>query len=98
MFTSPKLAEEYSSSIGVFFGGERTFAEGVQELSDDIDMKIRRLQSVRERLELIPLAPVAPPSTVVAREPSAPRTSTDRVFVVHGHDAAVHEAVARFLE
>jgi uncharacterized protein (TIGR02391 family) len=57
MFTSRKMAEEYSSSIGVVFAGDRTFAEEVQELSEDIDKKIRRLQSLKDRVELIPLAP-----------------------------------------
>src|SRR5688572_21611624 len=35
MFTSPKPAEEYSSSPSIWFTRERTFQEKVQELIDD---------------------------------------------------------------
>jgi len=96
MFTSPKIAEEYSSSFGVFaVGGQRILQEEIKELHDSIDDKIRRLVSIKERLELIPLAP-----GVGQRQPalrSAATVTSNKVFVVHGHDDAVREAVARFI-
>src|SRR6266571_3229736 len=53
MFTSPKVAEEYSSSIGVFgVGGPRRLDHDIKELRDDIDDRIRRLASITDRLEL----------------------------------------------
>lgn len=96
VFTSPKIAEEYSGSFGIVFGGgERYLEEEVRELHESIDGAIRRLTSIVERLELIPLAPGighAPPPAAAATG-----VASGKVFVVHGHDEAVREAVARFI-
>lgn len=96
MFTSPKIAEEYSPSIGVFaVGGQRVLHEEIKELHDSIEGKIRRLASIKERLELIPVAPGIGGGQRAPR--SVVTTSTNEVFVVHGHDDATREAVARFV-
>jgi predicted nucleotide-binding protein len=96
MFTSPKVAEEYSSSFGVFaVGGQRVLQHEIKELHDSIDDKIRRLVSIKERLELIPLAPGIGQSQPPVR--STAKATSNGVFVVHGHDDAVREAVARFI-
>jgi predicted nucleotide-binding protein len=95
MFTSSKIAEEDSSSVGFFFGGERSLREEIEDLHGSIDSKIRRLTSINERLALIPLAPgigQAPPTSK-----GTPDIASGKVFVVHGHDEAVREAVARFI-
>lgn len=96
MFTSPKIAEEYREWGGlVALGGERSLEEEIEELHDSINNKIRRLSSVNQRLELIPLAPGV---GQVQRAPRAPgAVASGKVFVVHGHDEAVREAVARFI-
>jgi len=94
MFTSPKIAEEYRGwGSGVSLGGERFLEQEIEELHDSIDGKIRRLSSVNERLELIPLAPGIGP----ARTASKGDVAFDKVFLVHGHDEAALQAVARFL-
>lgn len=95
MFTSPKIAEEYGVSIGFATGAERYLEEEVRELHDSIDGEIRRLSSINERLELIPLAPGIGPAQPAARP--AATVASGKVFVVHGHDEAVREAVARFI-
>jgi predicted nucleotide-binding protein len=95
MFTSSKIAEEYSSSVGVFFGGQQPLGEEIAELHGSIDSKIRRLVSVKERLELIPLAPGIGQGPLASRR--TPDLASGKVFVVHGHDDAVREAVARFI-
>jgi predicted nucleotide-binding protein with TIR-like domain len=103
MFTSPKVAEEYSASIGIFaVGGPPRLDQEIKELHDDIDMKIRRLASIRDRLELIPIAPgVGPIVPAVGVGPSAIREPAGgdnrNIFIVHGHDEGLRESVARLL-
>jgi len=95
MFTSPRIAEEYRASMRFFIARDYSLAEGINDLHRSIDTKIRRLSSVKERLELIPLAPsVAEEQPVSLRAPSV---AGDKVFLVHGHDEAVLQAVARFV-
>jgi hypothetical protein len=103
MFTSPKVAEEYSASIGIFaVGGPRHLDQEIEELHDEIDMKIRRLASIRGRLELIPIAPgVGPIVPAVGVGPSTAREPAGgdnrNIFIVHGHDEGLRESVARLL-
>jgi Predicted nucleotide-binding protein containing TIR-like domain len=94
LFTTPKLATEYSWwGAGVMRTYPPSPAEQLDDLKKDTAEKLRRLESIKERLELIPLAagvrPVPPPKA---------RAHTNRVFIVHGHDEAARETVARFLE
>lgn len=94
MFTGPKVADEYRGfSFG--FAGDRGLAEEIRCLHESINDSIRRLASIRERLELFPLAPK------VERHAAPGRASSDagsrKVFVVHGHDEAARESAARFL-
>lgn len=95
LFTTDKFSAEYSRWVGVLFGSdEKSGAEILAELREDIAERCRRLDSISQRLELIPLA-------AGVKEPAAAptaRSHTNRVFVVHGHDEAAKESVARFLE
>ena len=92
IFTSDDLADEY-----VGWGGSvsrpRSPEEQWRALQRDITEKINRLNSISERLELIPLA-TGVAKSVVANA----RARTNKAFVVHGHDEAARESVARFLE
>lgn len=96
LFTNESLAREYSQPVPIAsFWGSRNFTTYVNDFYKDINRKINRLGSIKERLELIPLAnPVDPKSEV---NPETGR-STEKVFVVHGHDGEARETVARFLE
>lgn len=95
LFTTHKFEEEYSwwgvMAVSMY---DKSPAEKVKEHKNEIREKIHRLESVRDRLELVPLAVgvVKPGRTAVARD------RTNKVFVVHGHDEAARESVARFLE
>jgi predicted nucleotide-binding protein len=95
LFTTAKYAEEYSwwgvASVSRF---ESPLHQKIREYRDEIAEKLHRLQSIRERLDLIPLAASVAASSPVA----AARAHSNRVFVVHGHDEAARESVARFLE
>lgn len=92
-FDSAKLAEEYSSWIGIAFGGPPE-PLGVQwsELHDDIRGKLRRLQSLKDRLSLYEPHPEATRALPTSK---VPRSSD--VFIVHGHDGEAKVVVARFL-
>lgn len=94
LFSTAKFAEEYSWwGIGSFSMGEPSGQEKLEALGRDIAEKIRRLESIRNRLELIPLA-----SGVVPTAAASERAHTNKAFVVHGHDDAARESLARFLE
>lgn len=94
LFTNSTLADEYSSWGGLFVVREKKLHEKVQELHSDIDDKIHRLESIKVRLELIPVAEGIAKQT---RDSSPQRVNT-KVFIVHGHDEATRETVARYLE
>lgn len=96
LFTTNKFEEEYSWGPGVFaFGGhELDPNERLAEHKDKIREKVHRLQSLLDRVELIPVAGEmrGHATAVVAKN------HTNKVFLVHGHDSAARESVARFLE
>src|SRR5690606_35717876 len=82
IFTTAKFADEYALWAYVI-GGNPPPQEQLRRLREDIGERLNRLQSIRDRLELVPLA------HGVDRTPApATRAHTNRVFVVHGHDEA----------
>jgi predicted nucleotide-binding protein len=98
LFTTRKLADEYSM-VGrspVMVLGPQSLAAQMKDLLEDISSKIRGLESIKERLELYPLA--AGVSAITPARTPTPRPHTNRAFIVHGHDEAVRETVARYLE
>jgi predicted nucleotide-binding protein len=100
IFTSPKLAQEYSraystSSVRISFGGPPSPMEKLRGRMEDLKIKIQTLESILERLELIP---VAQGVVIVQREIEERRAPGNSVFVVHGHDEAIKQSVARLLE
>jgi len=95
LFTNETLAQEYE---GIYFGvvgGTPTLAEEVRDFRGDVDIKIRRLESIKERLELIP---VAKSVTSVGVTSSSTKDLGKKAFIVHGHDEGARESVARFVE
>lgn len=98
-FTTEELSEEYNHRIGIgcISMYEPSLGEKIGDLHKDIDDKIHRLDSIVERLELIPVS-----NQVKAESPSTnkPRKTIDRnkIFVVHGHDNEAKLEVARFVE
>lgn len=91
LFTDDRAKREYASwgAVAVY---ERAFHAKVQEFREDVDTKIRRMRSIINRLELADEPAAAGPAVrPTTREGS-------KVFVVHGRDDALKEAVARFVE
>lgn len=100
MFTTDEAAKEYS-----FFGFgtgaiNASWQTRLDELREGIDESVHRLESIQERLEIIPAvaglecAPVAVSSQIKTVNSASPT----RAFIVHGHDEAAKEKVARMLE
>src|SRR6476661_2371929 len=73
-----------------------TLQTQITDFRFDADEKIQRLESVIARLEVIPTAP----EFVSATDLTVRRGTADvsRAFIVHGHDEAAKQSVARFLE
>jgi predicted nucleotide-binding protein len=95
VFTTNEAGEEYDfwgvMSIGMY---EPSLNEKIANVYKYIDKKIHRLDSIIERLELIPLA-------VSASAPEQLQTASisrgNKVFVVHGHDDAAKTNLEVFL-
>lgn len=96
LFTDESMAEEYSSWIGIVVSGEENFYDQVKEFLSGVKEKIHRLESISERLELIPLAEEI--KATLDRTAIPASLNSSKVFIVHGHDEAAREMTARFLE
>jgi predicted nucleotide-binding protein len=95
LFNNTAMADEYDRFFGAFILSNPTLTEMIQEFRGEMDDSITRLESIRDRLDLIPepgSASPVPPASVTADE------GENKVFVVHGHDEAAKEAVARQIE
>jgi predicted nucleotide-binding protein len=98
LFTSAELSDEYTREFGFVVGRDLTFGEEVGEHHGAIGEKIHRLESIKDRLELIPVAPEAENALSVATSTPAAVKSGKSVFIVHGHDEAARETTARYVE
>lgn len=58
---------------------------------------LKKLRSIFDRLELLPVSEERPSSLQAADKRSTGEPASRRVFVVHGHDDGIKETVARFL-
>jgi len=94
LFDNESIANEYARTPGAgFITLDPSFKERLDDFRDEMDTSITRLESVVERLELIP--------SVNTGSNATPATVGDlgrKVFLVHGHDEAARQSVARFLE
>jgi predicted nucleotide-binding protein len=97
VFTTSELSDEYSF-YGMSFGGTDSLGEMIADLFKDIDGKIHRIDSIIERLELIPLARAAGAAEVPTNRGAAVNSRiSNKVFVVHGHDEVAKTNLEVFL-
>jgi len=98
IFTTEELADEYSRWIGAAMISMRppSVGERIADFYKDIDQKIHRIDSIIERLELIPLNNTTSP-TAFSTEITRPSAKTKKVFVVHGHDEIAKTNLEVFL-
>ncbi len=91
LFSTEEFAAEFEQSTGGAWYVGMPLGERWQRELEEITEKVRRLRSIMGRLPMVP-----EPVSSEVRLPRAAANSRD-VFVVHGHDDAVKESVARFL-
>lgn len=96
LFTTDEAEKEYSYwGIGAISMREPSLSERIADVHEDIDKKVHRLDSILDRLELIPLS-----SALTLAQPEAPPARgprSRRVFVVHGHDEVAKTSLEVFL-
>lgn len=88
IFTNTSIEEEYSKFVGKSLQMNATLEYYIDNFRGDVEDSISRLQSVVDRLELIPEAS----DTSVTPEETIPFGRG--VFIVHGHDEEMKKAVA----
>jgi predicted nucleotide-binding protein len=84
LFSGDEFQREFTSPLHYIYVGSNGLAANISEHRDDIGRKIGRLQSIRNRLELLSepnnSSQGRPASLYVAPAPK------DKVFLVHGHN------------
>jgi predicted nucleotide-binding protein len=102
-FNSEEYARELDcATLGISlipygFGYEPSLEQQVATFTEYLDCKIRTLESVLERLSLIPEMEIHSMDSQASQVDWLP-TLTKKVFVVHGRDEGAKQSVARFLE
>ena len=93
IFDHESIANDFEHTYGTV-NYRASFPQLVRSLKEEIAKKVTKLESVVERLELIPEVTVKPrisPESVVS-------TTSKEIFIVHGRDEAAKESVSRFIE
>lgn len=98
IFSSDQFAKEYSrwGAVAISYN-EPSLGEEITDLYKDIDEKLHRLDSIIERLELIPVSSVAAPAQISERTDAVFQRRSKKVFVVHGHDEVAKTNLEVFL-
>ena len=94
LFDNQAIADEYNAHIGIgVLFPDLSLQEQTEDFCQSVGACITCLESIRNRLELIPESShvSSPTSTNLA-------TPSHDVFIVHGHDEGAKQAVARFVE
>ncbi|MBI4788217.1 MAG: nucleotide-binding protein [Chloroflexi bacterium] len=94
LFKNDDIAGEYALGYGPVWGIGNLNSD-VRTFREYMDEYINRLESIFERIELIPEPQVVSPHDG-SQEVAKP--NGDGVFIVHGHDDAAKESAARFVE
>jgi predicted nucleotide-binding protein len=96
LFTTDKYAKEYRNS-GARFAiiPDSTWLDDAQQIRETLGVKMTKLVSIRERLELV--QEQSPGQDRLELANKRPAGTAEQVFIVHGHDDGAKEAVARFV-
>jgi predicted nucleotide-binding protein len=95
IFTTPELAEEYSYWGALMMSMHHpSLGEKIADLYKDVDKKIHRIDSIIDRLELIPLHISVQP---VVHAGAPQQAKSNKVFIVHGHDEVAKTSLEVFL-
>lgn len=104
MFTNEEEREKYDAfygrSISMSAWSGRDVGQEIRNHLEDVSTRVQRLRSLEQRLPLFDLD-----ESIAMRQPAVAKTAaaakqefSDDVFIVHGHDNATKEAVARMLQ
>lgn len=93
IFDSPEVSEEYSAFYGSVILMDPSFSHKVKNYHKDVQDKINRLESIKERLSLY-----EKPSKPFTTEKQKTTAVGNKVFIVHGRDEGIKQTTARFLE
>lgn len=96
LFTDSTLADEYNHFGGAVIPMNPSLEWLIKDFDDHIDESITRLESIVERLELIP-EPMDYSKNNNTNK-SKKGISSKKIFIVHGYDEAAKESTSRFLE
>ncbi len=91
MFDAPAVADGYTKITASTGFLRPTLDQRVDKHRSNVTSYVTRLEAILKRLELIPESNAQPEGQRELR-------SSSKVFVVHGHDNALKERVARLLE
>lgn len=91
-----KITYDQTNKFDVyFFNGNDSPNEKLKELKDDISNKVTFLERLFDKVDLLKSAIEEPLPTVIT---SKTDSSNINIFIVHGHNVAVQQSVARTLE
>lgn len=91
LFSDESVANKYDAAVT--FSGYQGLPDYTKKILSFYRIKMRELNSIKERLTLYT---IIPQGTSIASPNSIPLGN--KVFIVHGHDDAIKNTVARFLE
>jgi predicted nucleotide-binding protein len=97
-FTTAELSEEYSgwAVVSSILMCELSLGEKIGDFHKIIDAKVHRIDSIIERIELIPVSNQV--KDITPKIEAAKTIDRSKVFIVHGHDNEAKLEVARFIE
>lgn len=93
-FSDDSYLREYEGYSG-FIVSASSFTERVVNLQRDIRKKVNSLESLQDRLDLIPSSAAASDDENLS---SSSVSLGNNVFIVHGHDDGAKQAVARMVD
>ncbi|ABM04046.1 putative nucleotide-binding protein containing TIR-like domain [Psychromonas ingrahamii 37] len=99
LFTSEELFLEYNRYKGgmSILRGEKSLGEKRNDFTVKVEDKCHRLESIIERLELIPESRELISVNSIQNDKSK-NVNYSQIFIVHGHDDSAKLEVARFIE
>ena len=93
MFTNSSFAAKYQACTLPISSISHEFLEDHEYMHGWFGAKKSELEAIRDQLPLFDIAP-----ELTTAKATAAKTFGNKIFIVHGHDKATKESVARFLE
>ncbi len=95
LFSGERIITDYDRHRNVSFTMNGGVRETIRVNKELITRGIQELESIIERLDLIP---ESQPSVLLPQEKPHDKIPNKNIFIVHGHDSGMKQTVARFVE